>query len=83
MKRTKKNLAREFICPKCRGRGGVAQEVTLPTSGSVPLLAFSLTRFHAVSCVLCGYTEFYSRAATVRAEEPEANPALAEGSDRV
>ena len=60
-------LARDFVCPKCHGQGAQAHEVALgrAVAGVIPVAS---GRFLAVSCVLCGYTEFYQLARVVRAD---------------
>ncbi len=68
MKRDKQELARDFICPKCRARGAFVQEVQLGRAMAriVPLPS---TCYLAASCTLCGYTELYNLAAIVRVED--------------
>jgi len=66
----KEALSREFVCPKCHGRGGLAEDVALPTGRLSGMLAVSRGRYIAVSCSLCGYTEFYNLAVVAHAEEP-------------
>ncbi len=64
----KEYFEREFICPKCHGHGAVTQEVSIGrhVAGVFPLPA---NRYLAVSCGLCGYTEFYQMAIAVRADD--------------
>lgn len=77
MHRSKQSLQREFCCPKCRGRACSIEEVSLPISGPFSLmLPVAAARFHAVSCGLCGFTEFYNLA--VLADSKEEAPAAAE-----
>ena len=55
----------DFKCPKCNGRGGLSRMVALADRVILPLNA---VHYRAVSCRLCGYTEFYSIEAPVDAE---------------
>ena len=57
----KESLERDFLCPKCHHRGAFVQDVQLGRSVArvIPLAA---AHFHAASCRLCGYTEFYQQA---------------------
>ena len=68
MRWTKEQLEREFVCPKCHGRGAIAQEVNVGRSVA-RMLPLPPTRYWAVSCGLCGYTEFYQMAIAVHAAE--------------
>lgn len=77
MNDVKERLETGFICPKCHARGGVAHVVTLP-SGPVGLLVpLTMARYVAVSCSLCGYTEFYNAAVIAGADERERERARA------
>lgn len=54
----------------------------MPTGPLSRMLPVPTGRYVGVSCSLCGYTEFYSLAAVVHAEEPaEAKSELAEGME--
>ncbi|MBI1785104.1 hypothetical protein HYR69_08155 [Candidatus Sumerlaeota bacterium] len=68
MNRKKKDLAQNFNCPKCHARGGIGEEVTLP-SLSLRIPPVAATQYFAVSCGLCGYTEFYNLALAIPARE--------------
>ncbi|MCL5270541.1 MAG: zinc ribbon domain-containing protein [bacterium] len=65
---SREKFEREFICPKCHAHGATTQEVNVgrAVAGMFPLPA---SRYFAVSCALCGYTEFYLLAIAVRAAE--------------
>lgn len=73
-RRTREQFEREFCCPKCRGRGAVVQEVQMSRSVArlIPILP---ARYLAVSCGLCGYTEFYQTAILESAGEEATSPA--------
>jgi predicted nucleic-acid-binding Zn-ribbon protein len=60
---------RDFICPKCRGRQADVREIILTKSGILDLLPGKDNRYLEVTCVLCGYTEFYNRAIRLRGME--------------
>ena len=76
MRLNKEQLEREFVCPKCHGRGAVVQGVLLPH------IIMPSTRFLAASCALCGYTEFYQTAiAEKNAEKAPQNAKLAEKTE--
>jgi predicted nucleic-acid-binding Zn-ribbon protein len=78
LKATKEQFERDFVCPKCHGHGAVAQDVSLKRGGVVSsMLPLSPTRYLAVSCGLCGYTEFYLLAIVEKETEPEELPAIA------
>lgn len=74
MHRTKQDFEREFICPKCRARGAHVQQVDVGRS-MAGVIAISPDRYLAVTCGLCGYTEFYNQAICVKNEETETNRA--------
>ncbi|HOE95953.1 MAG TPA: zinc ribbon domain-containing protein [Candidatus Sumerlaeota bacterium] len=57
----KDQLAREFVCPKCHGHGAHVQEVSVGRA-MVNLLPLPANSYLAVTCGLCGYTEFYHLA---------------------
>jgi predicted nucleic-acid-binding Zn-ribbon protein len=57
-----------FQCQKCRGKAGVIQKVSLPTS-SFPKLFLNAGKYCFVTCSLCGYTEIYDMAIYVKSEE--------------
>ena len=58
---TKEQFEQEFVCPKCHGHGAFVQEVLLGR-GVALVLSRAPARYLAVSCGLCGYTEFYQMA---------------------
>lgn len=74
MRFSKEQFEREFICPKCHGHGALAQEVSIGR-GVARMLPLTPSRYLAVSCGLCGYTEFYNLALLER--DTEEVPALA------
>ena len=55
-------LSFHYCCPKCRGHKSDVREVALAKSGLLDLLPSKDNRYIEVTCVLCGYTEFYNRA---------------------
>ena len=65
---SKEDLEREFICPKCRHHGGLVQEVQLGRSVA-RMLPLPPSRYWAVVCGLCGYTEFYRLSILEKAGE--------------
>jgi predicted nucleic-acid-binding Zn-ribbon protein len=70
---TKEQFEQEFVCPKCHGHGAFVQEVSLGR-GVARVLPLAPSRYLAVSCGLCGYTEFYQMA--ILEKETEEAPAL-------
>lgn len=72
MQVTREVLEREFICPKCRGRGALVQELQLGRGGVSALLPLAAGRFLAATCGLCGFTELYSQSAAARNEQEAA-----------
>lgn len=77
MKWTREQFEREFICPKCHGHGAVTQDVAIGRGVVSSMLDPS--RFLAVSCGLCGYTEFYALA--IVEKETEELPAMVKLAD--
>lgn len=78
----KDEIQRQFACAKCHGRACTAQEVTLatPVLGVLPLPGS--VRYVAVSCSLCGFTEFFSLAVAAGDEaRSPASPELADSTD--
>lgn len=76
LNRTREQFERDFVCPKCHGRGAVTQEVTIARGVMASMLPGGPTRYLAVSCGLCGYTEFYQLAIVEKETEPEDLPAM-------
>ena len=70
----RENLEREFVCPKCRGRGALVQEVAL--GRSVAMIPLGGVNYLTASCRLCGYTEFYNLAVCADADVPVNTAAL-------
>jgi predicted nucleic-acid-binding Zn-ribbon protein len=68
--------ARSFACVKCRGRACTEREVTIAALGHGVFRMPAPARYTAVTCALCGYTEFYSQA--VVATDAESRPVGAE-----
>ncbi|HBF35157.1 TPA: hypothetical protein DDW35_11415, partial [Candidatus Sumerlaeota bacterium] len=52
----------DYVCPKCRGNKAEAREVALVKSRMFGLFPCKDNRYLEVTCMLCGYTEFYNRA---------------------
>lgn len=73
MHRSREALESNFLCPKCRNRGALVQEVQLGRS-VVRMLPLSSARYVAASCTLCGYTEFYHQGILERCEEDGTQP---------
>jgi predicted nucleic-acid-binding Zn-ribbon protein len=80
LKLTKERFERDFICPKCHGHGAITQEVSVGRGVVSSMLDPS--RYMAVSCGLCGYTEFYLLAIVEKETDPEEIPALAKLAER-
>ncbi|MCB2154106.1 hypothetical protein KQI84_04420 [bacterium] len=66
-------LAADYRCPKCRGQQCRFEHVNLP-HGRLPI---HTGRYLAVTCHLCGYTEFYDQAVSESAEEPTGDEEIA------
>ena len=83
MKGSKADLKREFVCSKCHGRRCFTQNVKL-ASGLLAAMLPASSRYFAVSCALCGYTEFYNLALAIPKEQEEPGKAeLAEGTENI
>lgn len=78
---TKEQFERDFVCPKCHGHGALVNEVSLGR-GVTRMLPLSPYRYLAVSCGLCGYTEFYLLAIVEKETETDEMPALAKLAER-
>jgi len=65
-----------YTCPKCRSRVFYSEEVSLSSLPKKLRLQFNNNRYVAVTCELCGYTEFYSLKvlAKVKNEVPAVQP---------
>ena len=74
---TKEQFEREFFCPKCHGRGALVQEVVLGRGRMAAVIPLPPSRYMAVCCGLCGYTELYNTAIAEKASEPESDAAPA------
>ncbi len=53
-------LQNKFVCPKCRSIGGAVKRVSMSGAGLSRLVNLQHNTFIAVSCIRCGYTEFYN-----------------------
>ncbi|MBN1865764.1 hypothetical protein JW916_00590 [Candidatus Sumerlaeota bacterium] len=62
MNEEKHPAVENYTCPKCRNRQSHVREVALAKSGLLDLLPSRDNRYLEVTCMLCGYTEFYNRA---------------------
>lgn len=51
-----------YACPKCRGTKADVRDVVLAKYRWCGFIPMRDTRYVEVTCVLCGYTEFYNRA---------------------
>jgi len=54
-------ISHNYVCPKCRGHKSDVREVAMAKTGILDLLPSRDNRYIEVTCVLCGYTEFYNR----------------------
>ena len=82
MERTKEALERQFACLKCHGRTCTVQDVAFAGGPLSRMLPVGSHRYFAVSCTLCGFTEFYNLALIDHVEEPAPGKAkLAEGTE--
>ena len=61
-------LQNKFQCPKCGNTGGSVKRVSMSGAGLSRMFDIQHNQFVAVSCVRCGFTEFY-------------NPEIFEGKD--
>lgn len=61
-RKSAETLRTDFCCPKCHGRQADVREVLIPKSGLLDLLPSKDNRYIEITCMLCGYTEFYNRA---------------------
>lgn len=65
-----KKLAENYSCVKCRGKSAHVHSVVLPLARIMAIFSGQFSpKFYVVSCVLCGYSEFYD--ARVYAVQPE------------
>ncbi len=53
-------LARRFVCAKCRRQGGRVKRFAATGTGLSRLFNVQHNKFVAVSCTNCGYTELYN-----------------------
>lgn len=69
MRLNRETLERDFVCPKCRGHGAITCEVQIgrPICSMIPIMKPG--RYLAVTCGLCGYTEFYNMAIAIKAAQ--------------
>lgn len=75
MPRKSDSLSHSFACPKCRGRKPHIREISLAKAGLPGFLPGKDNRYIEVTCILCGYTEFYNRAIYMASLEPAADTA--------
>lgn len=52
-------LRSDPTCPKCSGAMSIRGELRASAGGISAAFELSNARFESVSCVRCGYTEFY------------------------
>ena len=71
MGKEKRELQNNYICAKCRSRQANVREIVIPKSGLLDLLPSKDNRYIEVTCILCGYTEFYNRSIYCRSLEEE------------
>jgi predicted nucleic-acid-binding Zn-ribbon protein len=60
MSNTSDLLASEFVCARCKQKGGAVQELSMSGTGISRLLEIQPYRYTFVSCRNCGYTEVYN-----------------------
>ena len=53
-------LARRFVCAKCRSEGAHVKRFAATGTGLSRLFDIQHNKFVAVSCTNCGYTELYN-----------------------
>lgn len=75
LKLAREHFERDYVCPKCHGHGALTQEVSVGRGVVASMLVPS--RYLAVSCGLCGYTEFYLLAIIEKEADTEDISALA------
>jgi predicted nucleic-acid-binding Zn-ribbon protein len=72
------HFSQNYICPKCHGRQPDVREVALSKARILDVIPSKDNRYIEVTCMLCGYTEFYNRAVYLNnrapAREPGAEP---------
>ena len=78
MKIDKERIAEQFICAKCHNRTCHVDDAAVSTGPLSRVLPVPMGRYLAVSCGLCGYTEFYNLAIHADAEQPAPRAAQAE-----
>lgn len=80
---SKKEIARRFNCTKCHARSCLIDDVSIHGGALTRMLPGSSSRYLAVSCSVCGYTEFFNRAAAVYDSQAEkvSSRELVEGTE--
>jgi hypothetical protein len=58
--KSREQLERAFICPKCDHEGAHAEELAMSGTGLSRLFEVQPYRYAFVSCTNCGYTEVYN-----------------------
>ena len=53
-------LARRFVCAKCRSHGGHVKRFAATGTGLSRIFDIQHNKFVAVSCANCGYTELFN-----------------------
>ena len=69
MTQRKTSLVQDYTCPKCRGRSCDSREVVLQKTSLFGFLTARDNRYVEVTCMLCGYTEFFNRALYIKSRE--------------
>jgi len=62
-----------FVCLKCHARHAQAREIVLTKSKLLDLIPSKDNRYVEVTCMLCGFTEFYNRAIYIKSHQTETN----------
>ena len=75
MKIETKLTSPDFLCPKCRGNKADVRDVVLNKARCFGLVPSRDNHYVEITCMLCGYTEFYNRAIYVAAQVPAPVPA--------
>ena len=66
-------LKASFTCPKCHGKEAIVRRVAISTSHLTSILPLASGKFYGVTCILCGYTEFYDESAFEKQEKKAKN----------
>jgi len=73
MSENHENYKIEFACPKCHARQGQARDIILTKSKLLDLIPSKDNRYVEITCMLCGYTEFYNRAIYIKSRQAQSD----------